>query len=113
MMNHLVRIEQRTEVRDLTTGSVTESWSTYMDAVPCRIAPMSVSAYMQSRAQQSEVSVRIVFPYLDGLTDSMRFVGICDCHSGKIYNPEGTLEDDITGRQHITVPCSQGVNDGA
>jgi head-tail adaptor len=113
MMNHLVRIDRRVNSQDPTSGAITETWTTYLAAVPCEIKPLSVSAYIQSRAQQSDISVRVKFPYIDGLDDTMRFVGLCECHLGKVYNPDGILEDDITGRQHITVPCSQGVNEGA
>lgn len=113
MMNHLVRIEQRTNTPDSVTGEFVEAWTTFSQYVPCRIEPLSANTFIQSRADQSGISVRITLPFLPGLDHTMRLVGLCDCHIGKIYNPAGILEDNITGRDHITIPCSQGVNSGA
>lgn len=111
-MIHLVNIEQRTDSQDPVTGEVTPAWSALHESVYCDIKPVSVRDYIQSRADQSDISVRIVLPYLPGLNATMRIVGVCGCHSGKIYNPQGFLEDQETGQEYITVPCSQGVNNG-
>ena len=114
MMNmiHLVNIEQKTNTQDPVTGSITESWAVLHENIYCDIEPLSVKDFIQSRAIQSDVTVRIKLPYLTGLTSDMRIVGQCGCHSGKIYNPQGFLEDAITGQEYITAPCSEGVNEG-
>lgn len=112
MMIHLVDIEQNTPTQDTTTGILTDSWSAVYQDIFCDISPLSVKDYLQSKAHQSDVSVRIKLPYLTGLSADMRIVGKCGCHSGRIYNPEGFLEDPDTGQEYITAPCSQGVNDG-
>lgn len=112
MMIHLVDIEQKTNTQDAVTGGVTESWAVLHGSIFCDIEPLSVRDFIQSRAIQSDISVRIKFPYLTGLDSSMRIVGKCGCHSGKIYNPHGFLEDSITGQEYITAPCSEGVNEG-
>jgi hypothetical protein len=44
---------------------------------------------------------------LPGLLPSMRLV-----HRGKIYNPAGILTDKESGLEYVTLPCSEGVNEG-
>ena len=83
-----------------------------MTGVPCAIEPMSVKDFMQSAAMQSEVSLRITFRHLTGLSKNMRLVGECGCHLGKVYNPAGFLADKDSGVEYITAPCSEGVNEG-
>lgn len=116
--NHLVDIETFTSPQNSTTGEIAKSWTVWMAGVFCSIEPLSVKDYIQSRADQSEISVRIVIPFLRGLDSqgdvksTMRIVAKCGCHEGKIYNPKGVLEDPNTGQEYVTLPCSQGVNNG-
>lgn len=109
---HLVDIEQRTQSQDPITGAVTDTWSIFKASVLAAIEPLSVRDFMQSRSEQSEITVRIEIGYISGIDRTMRLVGKCGCHSGKIYNPAGILEDPDTGTEYITLPCSQGVNQG-
>lgn len=112
MMIHLVNIEEKTNTQDTITGEITESWAALHSNIYCDIEPLSVKDFIQSQSVQSGISVRIKIPYLTGLDSSQRLVGQCGCHSGKIYNPAGFLEDPYTGQEYITVPCSEGVNSG-
>ena len=109
---HLVNIEQNTPIQDMGTGEMVPDWNVLHENIYAAISPLSVRGYLQSKADQSDVSVRIEIDYISGLDSSMRIVGACGCHSGKIYNPTGILEDDITGQEYLTIPCSQGVNQG-
>lgn len=111
-LRHRVNIQQVTNIQDSTTGELTPSWSTIHADIPCAIEPLSVKDYLQSRAVQSETSVRVVIRYRSGLDDSMRLVATCGCHSGKVYNPEGWFEDMESGREYLAAPCSLGVNEG-
>lgn len=111
-MRHAVNIQQKSEVQDSVTGLDTETWTTIHQKVWCSIEPLSARDYIQSKANQSEVSVRVVMRYRSGLDGTMRFVGACGCHSGKIYNPVAPIEDPNSGIEWITFPCSQGVNQG-
>lgn len=117
-MNHLIDIEQKINTQNATTGANTVSWSVFQADVFCDIEALSVKGYLQSRADQSDVSVRITIPFISELdsagnvNSTMRLVGKCGCHEGRIYNPVGILEDNITGQEYITLPCSQGVNNG-
>lgn len=109
---HAVNIEHAVKAQDPNTGAETETWEVLHGGVWCDIEPLSVKDYLQSKATQSEISVRVVIRHIAGLDASMRLVGACGCHAGKIYNPSGLLEDMDSGIEYITMPCSQGVNDG-
>lgn len=112
MYNHLVNIQRRVTMQDPATGAPKTEWQNFKTNVPADIKPVSARAFMQSQVEQSGVTVTIKTPYLAGVDHTMRLVGKCSCHNGKVYNPAGVLEDNITGRQHTTWPCSQGVNQG-
>lgn len=109
---HLVDIEEKTNTQDPSTGELTETWSILYADVLCDIKPVSVREFIQSQAMQSQITARITIPFLEGLDASMRIVGVCGCHAGKIYNPEGFLGDPVTGQEYLTAPCSEGVNNG-
>lgn len=111
-LRHRVSIQQPTNTQNAITGEVSKTWTTIHACVPCAIEPLSVRDFQQSRATQSSVSVRVVMRHMVGITSSMRLVATCGCHEGNIYNPEGILEDTESGREYITLPCSQGVNEG-
>jgi len=112
MMIHLVNIQQKTSTQDTTTGEITEAWTNLYTDIFCDIKPVSVRDFIQSQAHQSEITARIVLPFLPGLDATQRIVATCGCHAGRIYNPAGFLEDDQTGQEYMTAPCSEGVNEG-
>ncbi len=119
-MNHLVDIEYLVELDDPDpqTGERVSEWQTFKANVFCDIKASSVKSYIQSRAEQSDISVQIKIPFIRGLDSigeiesNMRLVGVCGCHEGRIYNPKGILEDNMTAQEYVTLPCSQGVNRG-
>ena len=49
----------------------------------------------------------ILIRYRDDIASAWRVV-----HKGCVYNIEGVLPDDNSGLEYLTLPCSQGVNDG-
>lgn len=109
---HLVSIQRNAAVQNPQTGAMTDNWVDVYTNIFAAIEPLSVRGYLQSKADQSDVSVRIEIDALPGLDSTMRIVGVCGCHVGKIYNPVGILEDMLTGQEYLTIPCSQGVNQG-
>lgn len=109
---HRVDIQRPVTSQDSETGEIAVTWVNFHADVPCSINPLSVRDFIQAQAMQSEVSVRISFRWLDGLTNNMRLIGVCGCHSGKVYNPEGFLEDPDSARLYVTAPCKEGVNTG-
>lgn len=109
---HRINIQKPVVAQDTETGETTVTWQTVHQDVPCAINPLSVKDFLQSQSLQSEVTVRIVFRWIDGVDSRWRLVGACGCHLGKIYNPAGFLEDPESGREYITAPCSEGANGG-
>jgi SPP1 family predicted phage head-tail adaptor len=106
-LRHRVDIQQPTHTQDTTTGAVTTTWTNLHTSVPASVEPLSVKEFLQSRTEQSETSVRVMIRYRAGLTADMRIV-----HRGKVYNPQGFLADKVSGLEYLTIPCSEGVNEG-
>lgn len=104
---HRIDIEQRQRLQDGSSGETTETWVPVWQLVPASIEYLSVRDFIASRAAQSEIVARITIRYREGLDSSVRIV-----HNGKIYNPAGWLPDNDSGREYLTAPCSEGVNDG-
>lgn len=111
-LRHVVNIQKNTPAQDSVTGAMTDSWATEYSNIWCSIVPVSARDFIESGKHQSQITCRIQIPYISGLDAGYRIVGVCDCHAGKIYNPEGWLEDNETGQEWLTAPCSQGTNSG-
>ena len=107
-LRHRVAIEQRVETPDVN-GDLVTSWAPVADEVPAEIVPLSARELMAAQATQSEVSARITIRWRSGLKASMRIRRLDD---GRVYNIAGIVEDNCSGREWITLPVSQGVNDG-
>ena len=106
-LRHRVDFQRRIDSQDPDSGAVTPVWVNLATAVPAAIEPLSVREFVAANAVQSEVTVRIVVRYRDGLNAAMRIK-----HGSRIYNPAGFLADPDSGRDYLTIPCSEGVNDG-
>lgn len=109
---HRVDIQKPVTTQDSETGEITVTWITVYPDVPCSINPLSVRDFLQAQSMQSEVTVRISFRWLDGLTSDMRLVGKSGSHRNKVFNPAGFLEDPDSAQLYVTAPCSEGINTG-
>ncbi len=94
-------------MQDPVTGAMTTTWVTEWASVPAAIEPLSVREFLQSQANQSEISARVTIRYREGLKPTMRLV-----HKGRVYNPAGFLQDPDSGLEYVTIPVTEGVNDG-
>lgn len=106
-LRHRVDFQKRVDVQDPSTGAVTPTWLNLATSVPAAIEPLSAREFVASAAMQSEVTTRIVVRYRDGLSAAMRIK-----HGSRIYNPQGFLADKDSGTEYLTIPCSEGVNEG-
>lgn len=106
-LRHRVDIQSKSNVQDPVTGEITTTWVNTWTSVPASIEPLSAREFIAAQAVQSMVTARITLRYRVGLDASMRIV-----HNGTIYNPAGFLGDPDSGLEHVTIPCSQGVNNG-
>jgi SPP1 family predicted phage head-tail adaptor len=89
-------------------GNRTEAWVAFATDIPAQIEPLSARELFAAQAAQSEVTTRITIRYLPGLTAAMRI----KTADGVLYNIAGVVADNKSGREWITLPCTQGVNDG-
>lgn len=105
-LRHRVIIQQPGQAQDPVTGEMLNGWAVYAKAW-ASVEPLSVKEFIASEAGQSEVSARITIRYRAGITAKMRIL-----HRGQVYNIQGVLADPKSGLEYLTLPCSEGVNDG-
>lgn len=106
-LRHRIDIQEQQQTQDPNTGQLVVSWVNVWEGVPAAVEPLSVREFIAAKGVQSEVSIRVVIRHREGLNASMRIV-----HKGRILNPAGFLADPTYGVEFITIPCSEGVNDG-
>lgn len=106
-LRHRIDIQSKQQSQDPVTGEITEAWVTVWPNVPAAIEPLSAREFIAAQAVQSQVVARITIRYRDGLDASMRIL-----HKGKVYNPAGFLADKDSGLEYLTIPVTQGVNQG-
>ncbi|WP_342594527.1 phage head closure protein [Salinicola lusitanus] len=105
-LRHRIELQQKGTGRNPDTGGVIDEWQP-VKTVWASIEPLSAREFIAAGAPQASVTTRITIRYRDGVTAQMRAVS-----RGKIYNIEGVLPDAKSGREYLTLPCSEGVNDG-
>ncbi len=105
-LRHHVMLQRTEYSQDPVSGDVTPSWVD-VDKVWAAIEPLSAREFIAAAAGQSEVTSRVVIRYRPGITSAMRVL-----HRGKVYNIQGVLTDMDSGRDYLTLPCSEGLSDG-
>jgi len=105
-LRHLVMLQHPISSRDSQTGDVLRSWENFAQ-VWADVQPISGREFIAASAAQSEVTTRITIRQLAGVNASMRIL-----HRGQIYNIHGVLADPQSGLEYLTLPCSEGTNDG-
>lgn len=105
-LRHRVRIERPDLAQDPSTGEMVPGW-VLVATVWASVEPLSTREFIAAQATQSEITARVVMRYRAGITAGMRLA-----HRGQLYNIHGVLPDPKSGRQYITLPVSEGVNDG-
>ena len=105
-LRNRVAIQQVTNAQNTTTGEITRTWAT-IATVWASVEPLSVREFLQSKTDQSGVAARITIRHRAGLDASMRIL-----HGTTIYSPAGFLADKDSGTEYLTIPCTQGVNEG-
>lgn len=112
-LRHRVAIQEPIETQDSITGSISRTFQTvndergYWGSLPAAKMPLSAREFEAAAAIQAQTSTRFVVRWLPGIVPKMRL--ICE---GRIYNINGAMEDQDTGRDYITLSCTEGVNDG-
>lgn len=104
-LRHKVEIQEQIEAKD-SDGYPTIYWAEWA-TVWAAVEPLSVKEWMQSGQTQSQVSARITIRYRPGLKASMRIL-----FRDKIYNIAGSFSDPVSGLEYLTLPVTEGTNDG-
>ena len=100
-LSHQVQIQSLVSVQDPNTGIITNAWTTFA-TVWAEVRPLSSREFIAAAASQSKVSATMKIRYLAGIKPSMRVLD-----GANVYNVEGVLPDPQSGREWITLPCSE------
>ena len=103
-LRHRITLQRFVKTQDPTTGLISEEWVD--DAtVWASVEPLSGRDFIAARAQQSEISSRVVIRYRPDVDSTMRLV-----HRGRIYSIEGPpLPDAKSGLEYLTLMVAAGV----
>lgn len=71
------------------------------------VNPLSGREFIQAKAAQSEEVGRIVIRYRSDIKAAMRGI-----EGDRVYNIQAVLPDPRSGREYLTLPYTEGVNDG-
>jgi SPP1 family predicted phage head-tail adaptor len=102
-----ITIQSRSTTQDSETGEILVTWTNLHYRIPASVEPLSVKEFLQSQAEQTQVTARMTIRYRPGLDSSMRIL-----YRDKIYNPAGFLADKNSGIEYLTIPVTEGVGDG-
>ena len=105
-LRHRVRLQEQQTVQNPNTGAVKTEWAD-VASVWAAIEPLSAREFIEAAATQASVTARITIRYRPGVRPTMRIR-----HGGKIYGIEGVLSDKESGREYLTLPCSEGPSEG-
>lgn len=112
-LRHRVAIQERVEEQDEDSGAIFWTWETVNDergdwsSLAAQKLPLSAREFEAAAAIQAQVSTRFVMRWMTGVAPKMRLV-----HDGKTYDINGVMEDQDTGRDYMTLSCTEGVNAG-
>lgn len=105
-LRHRIQFQSLQSGQNEDTGALQAVWVNAFKAW-CEFEYLSVREFMASNAGQVAISARIKTQFREDIDPTMRAL-----YRGKIYNIHGVLPDNSSGREYITMPVSQGVNDG-
>jgi SPP1 family predicted phage head-tail adaptor len=107
-LRHRVTIQRLVE-RPLESPPADEQlfdWDDYI-TVWAAIKPISAREFMGRDQVLAEVSEKIIMRWRSGIDATMRIL-----YRGDVYNIEGILPDDKSGREWLTLMVSRGTNEG-
>ncbi|HBC8790285.1 TPA: phage head closure protein [Citrobacter braakii] len=105
-LRHRVILQEPVKEQNPTTGAVINTWRD-VATIWAEISPLSAREFIVAQASQGEITTRITIRYRASITRKHRIL-----FRGSVFNIEGVLPDPKSGREYLTLPCSEGVNDG-
>ncbi|WP_022960297.1 phage head closure protein [Spongiibacter tropicus] len=111
-LRHRVQFQRRQSVQNPVSGAKESVWVDAFKAW-CSIEYLSVREFVSASAERAEITARIKTRFRDDIpSDVNRLANMRAKHGGKVYNLHGALPDPRSGREYLTMPVSEGVNDG-
>jgi SPP1 family predicted phage head-tail adaptor len=105
-LRHRVLLQESVKQQNPITGAVISTWQDKA-TVWAQVSSVSAREFITAQAMQNKVTTRITIRWRGDITPKWRAV-----FRGKIFNIEGVLPDPVSGLEYLTLPCSEGVNDG-
>ena len=105
-LRHRVVIQEPVNNQNTETGSIESSWQD-VATIWADVYPLSAREFISAQSEQGEITTRITIRFRRNISNKNRIL-----YEGKIFNIEGVLPDPVSGREYLTLPCSEGVNDG-
>lgn len=106
-LRHRIRFQKLVSGMDPDTMEPIESTWVDVATLWAAVNPLSGREFIQAKAAQSEEVGRIVIRYRSDIKAAMRGI-----EGDRIYNIQAVLPDPKSGREYLTLPYSEGVNDG-
>lgn len=107
-LRHRLSLQEQKQTQDSSTGQLVVTWQE-VDKLWASVEPLSAREFIAAKTHQSQISARIVIRATEGINASQRLV---DTRTGAIYNIEGVLRDLKSGHHWMTIPVSEGINNG-
>jgi len=93
---------------EVPTGAQIETWQdAFSQMLSAEISPLSGRELIAAQAVQSKVSTRIRIRWRPGIVPSMRVR-----HRATVYAIEAVVPDPESGREWLTLLCTDGINQG-
>lgn len=105
-LRHRIIIQEPVNSQDSETGALATAWQD-IATIWADVYPLSAREFAAAQAEQGEITTRITIRFRKNISRKNRIM-----YDGKIFNIEGVLPDPDSGREYLTLPCSEGVNDG-
>ncbi|HIE0939541.1 TPA: phage head closure protein [Serratia marcescens] len=105
-LRHRITLQKPVKVQDPETGSVENIWQD-LAQLWAEVSPLSARELVSAQAMQNAVTTRITIRYRQDIEPKYRIL-----FRGKKFNIEGILSDPKSGLEYLTLPCSEGVDDG-
>lgn len=97
---HKVMFEKNSPQQNPSSGALVDSWL-QVRAARAAIEPLSGRALIAAQSADSNVTTNIIVRYHPAVTDDMRIV-----HRGRVYYITAILADKSSGREYMTMPCT-------
>lgn len=100
-LRHRVSIREERATKNSSTGQVTKSW-VQVAKVAAAVEPVSAREFDGGDQTSSRVTTTVIIRWRRGILASMRVY-----HGDRVLRIEGVLPDKKSGREYLTLPCSE------